>query len=110
MNRHLAIKTSCFCVVYTDVGEGREQGCGSFVKLLNSPAIKCVSRLEPEYFNQQSVRPRLAQSFLNFVLIICVFLEEVFSSRALSLRHGFRARGVGEFGAFYPDFQDFQVN
>ena len=64
MNRHLAIKTSCFCVAYTDVGEGREQGCGSFVKLRNSPAITHVSRLESEYFNQQSVRLRLNQSFL----------------------------------------------
>jgi len=48
--------------------------------------------------------------YLIFVLIVCVLLEEVFSSRALSLRHGFRAREAGEFGAFYPDFQDFQVN
>jgi len=63
MNRHLAIKTSCFYVAYTDVGEGREQGCGSFVKLRNSPAITRVSRLEPEYFNQQSIRPRLNQRF-----------------------------------------------
>ncbi len=64
MNRHLAVKTSCFCVAYTDVGEGREQGCGSFVKLRNSLAITHVSRLEPEYFNQQSIQPRLNQRFL----------------------------------------------
>jgi len=63
MNRHLAIKISRFCVAYTDIGEGREHGCGSFVKLLNSHAIKYVSRLEPEYFNQQSVQPRLKQRF-----------------------------------------------
>ncbi len=55
MYRHLAIKISRFCLAYTDVGEGREYGYGSFVKLRNSPAITRVSRLEPEYFNQQSV-------------------------------------------------------
>jgi len=39
MNRHLAIKTSCSCVAYMDVAEEREQGCGSFVKLSNSPLL-----------------------------------------------------------------------
>ena len=48
MTRHLAIKISRFCVV----------------KLRNSLAITRVSRLEPEYFNLQSVRPRLEQRFL----------------------------------------------
>ena len=38
--------------------------------------------------------------YLILVLIVCVHLEEVFSSRALSLRHGFWARDVGEFGDF----------
>jgi|LWDU01.1.fsa_nt_gi hypothetical protein len=45
MNLDLAIKTSCFCVV----------------KLRNSPAITRVSRLEPKYLNQQSIRPRFNQ-------------------------------------------------
>lgn len=66
MNRYLTIKISCFCVAYTDVGEEREQESGSFVKLRNSLAITCVSRLEPEHFNQQSIRPRLNPRFLAF--------------------------------------------
>ena len=49
MNRYIEIQISRFCVV----------------KLRNSPAITRVSRLEPEYFNQQSVRPRLDQRPLN---------------------------------------------
>ncbi len=48
MTRHLAIKISRFCVL----------------KLRNSLAITRVSRLEAEYFNLQSVRPRLDQRFL----------------------------------------------
>lgn len=45
MNRHLVIKTPCFCVV----------------KLRNSLAITRIPRLEPEHFNRQSVRPRFSQ-------------------------------------------------
>jgi hypothetical protein len=48
MNRHLAIETPCFCVI----------------KLRNSSAIMRVSHLEPECFNQQSVRPRHNKRFL----------------------------------------------
>jgi len=41
--------------------------------------------------------------YLIFVLIVYAHLEEVFSSRALSLRRGFRAREWGKFGAISWD-------
>jgi len=47
MNRHFAIKISCFIVV----------------KLRNSPAITRVPRLESECRRSQSARPGLNQSF-----------------------------------------------
>ena len=60
--------SSDFSVAYvaqnSNSASRREQGCGSFVKLRNSRAITCVSRLEAECFNQQSIRPRLNQRFL----------------------------------------------
>ena len=65
MNGNLESKISNICVAYMDVGEGREQGRGSFVKLRNSSAIAYVSRLEPECFNQQSIRPRPNQRYLS---------------------------------------------
>jgi hypothetical protein len=49
MNRYIAIQISRFCVV----------------KLRNSPAITRVSRLEPEYFSQQSIQPILDQRLLS---------------------------------------------
>ena len=48
MNRHLAIKTSCFCVV----------------KLRNSLAITCVSRLESVYLTSNLFDPDLIRSSL----------------------------------------------
>ena len=77
MNRHLTIKTSRFCVAYTDVGEEREHGCGSFVKLRNSLAITRVSRLESESFNQQSVRPRLNQRLLKLFMSLLLFFGNI---------------------------------
>ncbi len=48
MNRHLAIKMSCFGVV----------------KLRNSPAITCISRLESEHFNYNLFDPDLIRGSL----------------------------------------------
>jgi len=48
MNRHLAIKISCFSVV----------------KLRNSPAITRVPRLESEYFNHNLLDPDLIRASL----------------------------------------------
>ena len=47
MNRHLAIKTSCFCVAYMDGGEGRKQGRGSFAKLRKAIAPAHAPYLRP---------------------------------------------------------------
>ena len=42
MNEHLTAKISGYCVACMDAGEGREQGCGSFANLRNSPLLRVV--------------------------------------------------------------------
>ena len=64
MNEHLVSKIINLCVSYMDVGEGREQE-RKLCKLSNSPAITCVSRLDPDNFESQSDSIRINQRFLS---------------------------------------------
>jgi hypothetical protein len=81
MNRHIVIKLTCFSVIAPRQlllrCPNKLLPCNDallyyrpsmdiyVVKLRNSRAITRVPRLEPEYFNRQSVRPRLNQRLLN---------------------------------------------
>ena len=54
MNDKLGFKMFNLCVAYMDVGEGREQGCGS---------VTGDSRLDLDHFDSQFDSPRPMQSF-----------------------------------------------
>jgi hypothetical protein len=48
---------SSFCVAYMDVGEGREQGSGSFTNLRNSQLLRAIRALNLNILNHNLLRP-----------------------------------------------------
>ena len=51
MNSYLTSKMPSFCVAYMDVGEGREQGSGSFANLANSQLLAAIRALNLNILN-----------------------------------------------------------
>ena len=56
MNSYLVSKMSGFCVAYMDVGEGREQGSGSFANLRNSSLLRAIHALNLNILNHNLLR------------------------------------------------------
>jgi hypothetical protein len=56
MNSYLTSKMSSFYVAYMDVGEGREQGSGSFANLVNSQLLPAIRVLNLNILNRNLLR------------------------------------------------------
>jgi len=65
MNSHLASKMPRFYVAYMDVGEGREQGSGSFANLRNSQLLRAIHALNLNILNHNLLRSELIRGSLD---------------------------------------------
>ena len=56
-----------FCVAYTDVGEEREQGSGSFANLRISKLLRAIHALNLNILNRNLLRSELIRGSLVFL-------------------------------------------